>query len=62
LEAFILTDCRKFKDAEQILAANLGTIMHLLKEKGVKEGGIVMSFLGKTSPFLFCQTYENVEL
>jgi hypothetical protein len=56
------TDYRKPKDAEQILAANLGTMMHLLKEKRVKEKGIAIGLLGKTSPSPSIKHSEGMEL
>lgn len=49
-------DYRRPKDAEEILAGNLKTVMRLLKEKGVKEEEIAIGFLDESSPQLTANT------
>jgi len=49
-------DYRRSKDAEEILAGNLETVMRLLKEKGLKEEEIAIGFVDESSPQLTANT------
>jgi hypothetical protein len=49
-------DYRRPKEAEEILAGNLETVMRLLKERGIKEEEIAIGFLDETSPQLTANT------
>jgi transposase len=49
-------DYRRPKEAEEILAGNLETVMRLLKERGVKEEEIAIGFLDETLPQLTANT------
>jgi hypothetical protein len=47
---------RRPKEAEEILAGNLETVMRLLKKRGVKEEEIAIGFLDETSSQLTANT------
>jgi transposase len=49
-------DYRRPKEAEEILASNLETVMRLLKEKGLKEEDVAAGFLDEASPQLTANT------